>query len=129
MSSFLTFVFVWLKKCIVFQRFENRSWRSDMKNRAVFALPALLMAGHLLTAQQIKKVPPAPTLPGDGKAMFVSYCAACHGADGKGNGPAAAALTRKPADLTMLASRNGGVFPSGNVYRFINGDEEIAAQI
>jgi mono/diheme cytochrome c family protein len=98
-----------------------------MKNTAVFALPVLLLAGHLLTAQQIKKVPPAPTLPGDGKAMFVSYCAACHGANGKGNGPAAPALTRKPADLTVLASRNSGVFPTANVYRFINGDDEVAA--
>lgn len=36
-----------------------------------------------------------------GKALFASYgCVACHGEMGKGDGPAAAALTPKPRDYT-----------------------------
>ena len=31
--------------------------------------------------------------------MFAQHCAACHGADGRGDGPAAAALDPAPADL------------------------------
>ena len=32
--------------------------------------------------------------------MFASRCAACHGADGRGNGPASASLTPKPRNYT-----------------------------
>lgn len=35
--------------------------------------------------------------------MFGSMCAMCHGADGTGNGPAAANLTPKPRDYTDAA--------------------------
>ena len=35
-----------------------------------------------------------------GKDLYATYCTACHGAKGKGNGPAAAALTPKPSDHT-----------------------------
>src|ERR1700674_202975 len=41
-----------------------------------------------------------------GKNMFLNYCASCHGVDGKGNGPAAAALKPAPTDLTTLAKAN-----------------------
>jgi mono/diheme cytochrome c family protein len=46
-----------------------------------------------------------------GAEDFATYCAACHGAGGKGDGPAAAGLARAPADLTGLSARNGGVYP------------------
>ena len=36
-----------------------------------------------------------------GQALFMQNCAACHGADGEGKGPAAAGLRIKPADLTQ----------------------------
>lgn len=35
-----------------------------------------------------------------GKTLYVTYCGACHGPGGKGDGPAAATLTKKPADHT-----------------------------
>ncbi len=54
---------------------------------------------------------PPPT----GAEDFASYCAACHGISGQGNGPAAADLGRKPADLTQLSARNGGTFPGTEV--------------
>jgi mono/diheme cytochrome c family protein len=56
-----------------------------------------------------------------GKAMFKQYCAACHGIDAKGHGPARAALKVPAADLTTLAKRHGGEFPTDlvtNVLRF-----------
>jgi mono/diheme cytochrome c family protein len=53
--------------------------------------------------------------------MFKSYCATCHGAAGKGNGPAAAALKKPPADLTTISARNGGKFPEAQVNRTIMG--------
>ena len=56
-----------------------------------------------------------------GKDMFKQYCAACHGLDAKGHGPARAALKIPAADLTTLAKRHGGEFPYDlvtNVLRF-----------
>jgi mono/diheme cytochrome c family protein len=34
-----------------------------------------------------------------GKQLFQEKCTICHGADGKGNGPAATALSKHPADF------------------------------
>jgi len=46
-----------------------------------------------------------------GKQTYREYCASCHGEDGKGLGPAAAALKTPPPDLSTLAKRHGGKFP------------------
>jgi mono/diheme cytochrome c family protein len=63
-----------------------------------------------------------------GRDNYLSYCAPCHGRDGKGQGPVASALTTPPADLTRLASRNKDVFPAARVREFVsNGTPEIAA--
>lgn len=70
----------------------------------------------------IKPVPAS-----DPRAMFESYCAACHGKSGIGDGPAAKALTKAPADLTRIAARNGGTYPEVKVKRYIEGADEIAA--
>jgi len=50
-----------------------------------------------------------------GKETFLKYCASCHGADAKGDGPAAVALNPPPSDLTTLAKRHRDEFPSGYV--------------
>ena len=55
-----------------------------------------------------------------GRDLFEFYCATCHGRDGKGNGPVAAALKVPPRDLTRLARNNGGTFPRQQVETFIN---------
>ena len=39
-----------------------------------------------------------------GGALYAERCASCHGATGAGDGPAAAALDPKPADLATVAS-------------------------
>jgi len=36
----------------------------------------------------------------DGAALFTTYCSTCHGAEGKGDGAASAALDPKPADFS-----------------------------
>jgi mono/diheme cytochrome c family protein len=59
--------------------------------------------------------------------MFQSYCAACHGKTAKGDGPAAVALKKAPADLTKINARNGGKFPEVKVKRYIEGLDEVAA--
>jgi mono/diheme cytochrome c family protein len=56
-----------------------------------------------------------------GKINYQSNCAACHGENGKGDGPVSIELRTKPADLTLIAKRNGGVFPGDVLYRLIDG--------
>jgi len=54
-----------------------------------------------------------------GKQTYMDYCAACHGADGRGHGPAASALKTPPPDLRTLASRHGDKFPESYVVRVV----------
>ncbi len=59
--------------------------------------------------------------PVDGRTAYNESCASCHGADGKGGGPAARGLAVAPPDLTTIAARNGGVFPRDQVMSTIDG--------
>jgi mono/diheme cytochrome c family protein len=79
------------------------------------------------TKPTINKEPAKATPADSGAEMFKTYCAVCHGPNGKGTGPAAAALKKQPADLTQLAKRNGGQFPAIKVSLFIKGDEIVAS--
>lgn len=62
-----------------------------------------------------------------GKREYQASCATCHGVDGKGGGSFAQMLQVSMPDLTMLAKRNGGVFPISRVYNVIDGREEVKA--
>jgi mono/diheme cytochrome c family protein len=62
-----------------------------------------------------------------GKTDYESNCAACHGQTGKGDGPLSTELRTKPPDLTLIARRNGGVFPADVLYRIIDGRRTIRA--
>jgi hypothetical protein len=46
-----------------------------------------------------------------GKTDYLSYCASCHGVDGKGTGPLAPTLKIAPSDLTVITKKNKGNFP------------------
>jgi mono/diheme cytochrome c family protein len=67
------------------------------------------------TKKVVEKVPIQHTSPASGEEMYASYCAACHGKTGKGDGPAASALKQAPPDLTVLARNNNGKFPTDHV--------------
>jgi mono/diheme cytochrome c family protein len=102
----------------------------SMLTRVTVALVALVVAFAILGADNpptIKKVSPSRTSAASGKDMFTTYCAVCHGRDGKGGGPAVAALKMPPPDLTTLAQRSSGKFPELRVYAAIHGDLEMPA--
>ena len=89
--------------------------------RFVLAAVLLSASGTVLLGQQaaatnqqktLEKAPITPSNAASGQQMFKDYCAACHGANGKGDGPAAELLKTPPADLTMLAKNNNGKFPA-----------------
>ena len=97
--------------------------------RHVFVAVVVLAvsAGSALAQPRIEKGPIKPTRASDSKMMFNTYCAVCHGKEGKGNGPAASALAKVPADLTRISARTGGTFPEVRVRRYIEGLDEVAA--
>ena len=95
----------------------------------VFSIFSLLAAGFVSaqTSKEIKKVPLTQTSPASGSEMFRTYCAVCHGVNGKGAGPAADALKKAPADLTRLTAGNHGKYPEDRVANAISGDAQIGA--
>jgi len=56
-----------------------------------------------------------------GEDSFMFYCATCHGAGGKGDGPVGPSLKTRPPDLTLLTKRAGGTFPRADVIAFVTG--------
>lgn len=60
-------------------------------------------------------MPEAP----EGEVLFAENCVQCHGVTGKGDGPWAASMKLRPADLTRLAE--GGIFPKARVLSIIDG--------
>lgn len=63
-----------------------------------------------------------------GRDSFEFYCAPCHGRDGQGAGPVAAALNAHPANLTTLARWANGQFPRDEVIAFVTGTgREVSA--
>ena len=87
----------------------------------VISTLAVAQAAPAQTAPTVKHVPITNAAPNSGKDMFDSYCAVCHGKDGKGSGPAASAMKNPPIDLTLLAKKDGGKYPAAHVAAVIRG--------
>ena len=94
---------------------------------ATMAVLLTFVAAAQQTSTEIKHIPVKPTNAASGQEMFVNYCAVCHGKDGKGNGPAAPALKMPATDLTTLAQKNGGKYPSLHVSSVIRGEGDLPA--
>ena len=88
---------------------------------AIISTFAVAQAAPASSQTTVKHVPITNASSTSGKEMFESYCAVCHGKDGKGSGPAASAMKTPPSDLTVLAQKSGGKFPSSHVSAVIHG--------
>ena len=103
------------------------------RNRWQYAVASLILAVALGTTsmgwsqedQRPEMVPPGKVT--TGKLEYRSHCAQCHGPNGKGDGPVAAVLTKKPTDLTQITKGHAGTFPEQWVRQFIDGSDMIAA--
>lgn len=107
---------------------------SIKKLMLLFAVPIVFTCaaaaqdqGQDETKTTIRHVNVKPTSPASGKEMYTSYCAVCHGADGKGGGPAATALKTPPADLTILSKNNRGKYPAVKVSSILRGTSDLPA--
>lgn len=86
-----------------------------------WALAGVLAGQHLLKERpETTRLIPSV----EGSDLFRTYCATCHGMDGKGGGPMAQTLTARVPDLTHIARRNHGTFPLERVERIISGEED-----
>jgi mono/diheme cytochrome c family protein len=102
-----------------------------MRRAAIALLLVVASAGWAsIAAAQAPAAPKPPTTvapPGSpvaavsGAYAFRTYCASCHGADGKGEGPLAENLRFHPPDLTLIAKRTGGEFPTEKVLQIVDG--------
>ena len=90
-----------------------------MTSRISASIGVLLLAAVWKTGEAAQttgpKNPPLVISSMYGRDLFEFYCATCHGKDGTGHGPVAAALKTAPADLTRIAVRSGGKFPTDRV--------------
>ncbi|MEZ5900464.1 MAG: c-type cytochrome [Hyphomicrobiaceae bacterium] len=66
---------------------------------------------------------------GDDRALteYEISCMDCHGPNGRGDGPMAPTLSKRPADLTKIAKANNGVFPEKRIREMIDGRAMVAS--
>jgi mono/diheme cytochrome c family protein len=94
----------------------------QVKQAGIWRLAAITLGlGLVLSVTGYTWQEDAGTTATQGAELFKTHCASCHGADATGNGPVARALRHLPADLTLIAKRNGGAFPTARVHRIILG--------
>lgn len=86
---------------------------------------ALGVSSHPVTAQQASSAAGRPTQ-FVGSELFRSYCVACHGKAGRGDGALGDLMKVRPPDLTVFSRDNGGVFPSEMVKKIIDGRQPVA---
>jgi len=98
-----------------------KSTRLSLLAPLVASVVVLSSAANVFAGQ----APAAGTSAGTGSGLYINYCASCHGPNAKGDGPMASVLTKKPADLTMIAKRNGGKYPADIVFRTIDGRNPV----
>ena len=85
-----------------------------VRNLFFAALAVALLAGIGYANQSASSkvvIPVSKTSATNGKQMYMNYCAPCHGVDGRGQGPVAAALKKHPANLALLSKNDRGKFP------------------
>lgn len=74
-------------------------------------------------------MPAARNIPSSGKHTYEQYGASCHGADARGEGPAAFVLKTTTPDLTTLAKRHSGKFPYAYVVDVLRFGTRIFAHV
>jgi mono/diheme cytochrome c family protein len=107
------------------ERKMSKKRSSTLRRTLTFALTSGVVAliPALSHAQEPKSVDAG--MAAMGKSAYRTYCAACHGLEGKGDGPLANDLKVHPADLTRVSAENGGVFPFDTVYQIIDGRKKV----
>jgi nucleotide-binding universal stress UspA family protein len=111
---------------------KPRNEKTVTKSKFAGLVASLLVAGVMLAPAAVTAAlaqtpadQPVMMQTTPGGEIYKTYCATCHGATARGDGPLASAMSRKPANLTEIAKRNGGQFPSELVFRTIDGRQKV----
>jgi mono/diheme cytochrome c family protein len=107
--------------------FQAADMQNRLKVRWLFGAVALIFIGSgvyyadlVRSAFLRNPIPRSAESIARGRQLFAKDCAVCHGAEGRGDGVAAAGLPQRPEDLGRIAPPP--IFPDGVVaYRIING--------
>jgi mono/diheme cytochrome c family protein len=95
-----------------------------MMRKLLFISAVALLVLALVPAVQANSQTPIPADPGRGD--FMTYCAACHGVSGVGDGTVAEFLTLSAANLTQMSVKNGGIFPRQRAIEVIDGRAQVS---
>ena len=98
-----------------------------MRVYAIRLASTLALASALGFSQTSGAADPDPKQVEVGKQNYLRYCGSCHGPNAKGDGVLSGTLKQKPADLTLIAQKNGGKFPTADIVSFIDGTKPVAA--
>jgi hypothetical protein len=60
-----------------------------------------------------------------GVQLYMRFCSSCHGDKARGDGPVANIFKIEVPDLTRIAHRHGGVFPTEQIHRIIDGRKTL----
>jgi mono/diheme cytochrome c family protein len=115
-----------------------RTFPADLERQAMArakAIPALCLAllaglpnaGANSTKLSGKTQPAAESRFDVGRHEFLTFCSACHGVGGEGDGVVAEFLGFKAVDLTKLTAMNAGSFPRQRVTDAIDGRADVKA--
>ncbi len=85
----------------------------------------LCLALSLLAAVRTGEAQQNPQAADLGLREYIANCARCHETNGKGDGGYAQLHKIRIPDLTLLSSRNKGVFPAERVREIIDGTQVV----
>lgn len=107
----------------------RKAWKPAGFSRAGWWVGVALVSGvSVVAAQQAGAAEKPETFSVfNGKQSYKSFCANCHGVEGRGDGYLASSLGARPTDLTAIAKKNGGVYPADRVSATIDGRVEVKA--
>ena len=109
----------------------NSQRQTNLQNKRSYAATETVdLIVSLLVGTSVSLIGKAPSaqeteVVAGGELEFQNYCAVCHGVDGKGRGIMSKFLTVQPADLTQITRKNSGTFSFWQVYRIIDGREDV----
>jgi mono/diheme cytochrome c family protein len=82
---------------------------------------AILVGSAVLLASACAVTPGREPAQMTGMELYGQLCSSCHGAGGQGDGPVSSLIKIGVPDLTRIAQREGGEFPTEDVRRTIDG--------
>ena len=80
-----------------------------------------ILAAAMLLVSACAGTPERSPAQMSGMEMYQQLCSSCHGVSGHGDGPVSSLIKIGVPDLTRIAAREGGEFPTEDVRRTIDG--------